>query len=79
MDVCARGLMAAAAMLEDGGLEDMRAARYAGWSSDDAQAMLGEDLASIAARVMREGINPTAGIGSPGTSGELGQSLRLGP
>jgi len=59
MDVCARGLMAAAAMLEDGGLEDMRAARYAGWSSDDAQAMLGEDLASIAARVMREGINPT--------------------
>jgi len=59
MDVCARGLMAAAAMLEDGGLEDMRAARYAGWSSDDAQAMLGEDLASIAARVKREGINPT--------------------
>ncbi len=59
MDVCARGLMAAAAMLEDGGLEDMRAARYAGWNSDDAQAMLGEDLASIAARVTRDGINPT--------------------
>ena len=31
MDVCARGLKAAAAMLEDGGLEDMRNARYAGW------------------------------------------------
>jgi xylose isomerase len=59
MDVCARGLIAAAAMLEDGGLEDMRAARYAGWTSDDAQAMLGEDLASIAARVVHEGINPT--------------------
>ena len=34
MDVCARGLKAAAAMIEDGGLEARRAARYAGW--DDA-------------------------------------------
>lgn len=32
MDICARGLKAAAAMIEDGGLEDMRAARYAGWN-----------------------------------------------
>ncbi len=31
MDVCARGMKAAAAMLEDGGLERARAERYAGW------------------------------------------------
>ncbi|MEM1375732.1 MAG: xylose isomerase [Pseudomonadota bacterium] len=35
MDVCARGLKAAAAMLEDGGLETMRADRYAAWEGND--------------------------------------------
>jgi xylose isomerase len=58
MDVCARGLMAAAAMLEDGGLEEMRAARYAGWESAEARAMLDGDLASISERVEALGINP---------------------
>ena len=50
MDVCARGLIAAQAMLEDGGLEARRAARYAGWDGDDARAMLapGATLAGIA-------------------------------
>jgi xylose isomerase len=33
MDVCARGLIAAAEMLEDGKLEEARDARYAGWQS----------------------------------------------
>ncbi len=59
MDVCARGLKAAAAMLEDDGLEAARRARYAGWNAPEAQAMLGSDLASIAARVESEGINPS--------------------
>jgi xylose isomerase len=59
MDVCARGLMAAAAMVEDGGLEDMRAARYAGWESPEARAMLESDLGSIAGRVQEQGINPS--------------------
>jgi xylose isomerase len=58
MDVCARGLRAAAAMLADGTLERLRAERYAGWNRPEAQAMLRADLASIAARVEAEGIEP---------------------
>ncbi|MEL6235961.1 MAG: xylose isomerase [Pseudomonadota bacterium] len=58
MDVCARGLKAAAAMLEDGRLEAARADRYAGWDTPEAKAMLGADLASIAARVEAEDIRP---------------------
>jgi xylose isomerase len=58
MDVCARGLKAAAAMLEDGGLETARAARYAGWETPEAQAMLASDLETIAARVQAGGVRP---------------------
>ena len=55
MDVCARGLKAAAAMLEDGSLEEARRDRYAGWEGSD---LLASDLASIAAKVEAEGLNP---------------------
>jgi xylose isomerase len=58
MDVCARGLKAAAAMLEDGGLETALAERYAGWNSAEAQAMLHSDLDAITARVLDQGIVP---------------------
>ena len=58
MDVCARGLKAAAAMIKDGALEAARAERYAGWDTPAAQAMLDSDLGAIAARVEAEGINP---------------------
>ncbi|MFY0680169.1 MAG: xylose isomerase [Thalassovita sp.] len=58
MDICARGLKAAAAMIEDGGLEDALKSRYAGWESAEAKAMLNSDLASISDRVLSEGINP---------------------
>ncbi|MFG6567470.1 xylose isomerase [Sulfitobacter sp. 1A13679] len=58
MDVCARGFKAAAAMLEDGTIEAMRAERYAGWETPKAKAMLEGDLASIAAQVVQDGINP---------------------
>lgn len=58
MDVCARGFKAAAAMLEDGGLEAMRAERYAGWNSAEAQTMLADDLGAVAARVESGAINP---------------------
>lgn len=58
MDICARGLKAAAAMLEDGGLEAARDERYAKWESPDAQAMLQSDLESISQRVLAEGLNP---------------------
>jgi xylose isomerase len=59
MDVCARGLKAAAKMLEDGRLEAMRAERYAGLKTPAAQEMLsGESLGDIADRVLRDGIDP---------------------
>lgn len=58
MDVCARGLKAAAAMLEDQGLETELANRYAGWTSAEAQAMLSSDLEQISARVLTQNINP---------------------
>lgn len=55
MDICARGLIAAAAMLEDGSLEAARVARYAGW---DKSSVLQMDLDSIAANVLSDDINP---------------------
>ncbi|SFA89185.1 D-xylose isomerase [Poseidonocella pacifica] len=58
MDVCARGLKAAAAMIEDGGLEAARAERYAGWETPEGKALLDSDLSAIADRVLKEGINP---------------------
>ncbi|WP_306046143.1 xylose isomerase [Nioella sp. MMSF_3534] len=60
MDICARGLKAAAAMIEDGTLPGFVEDRYAGWSDPEAQAMLNGDrsLEDIAARVEAEGINP---------------------
>ena len=58
MDVCARGLKAAAAMLDAGELDAALADRYAGWESDTAQAMLTSDLDSIAQRVIDEDIRP---------------------
>ncbi len=60
MDICARGLKAAAKMLEDDRLEALRRARYAGWERPDAQAMLadGASLAAIADDAEARGINP---------------------
>lgn len=58
MDVCARGLKAAAKMLADDALEAARHARYAGWDAPAAQAMLNSDLGTIAARVESGAVNP---------------------
>ncbi|WP_170371893.1 xylose isomerase [Ruegeria arenilitoris] len=58
MDVCARGLKAAAAMIEDGGLDAALTDRYSGWDSPEAQSMLASSLDEIAARVLAEGTNP---------------------
>ncbi|MAN76733.1 xylose isomerase [Pelagibacterium flavum] len=60
MDTCARGLKAAAAIIEDGTYDAFLAERYAGWNAAEAQAMLkGErTLEDIAGRVEAEGINP---------------------
>ncbi|WP_265518608.1 xylose isomerase [Nitratireductor luteus] len=60
MDVCARGLKAAARMVEDKALSGPLEERYAGWRDAEAQAMLkGErTLEQIADRVAKEGIEP---------------------
>jgi xylose isomerase len=58
MDICARGLKAAAAMLEDGGLEAMRDARYAGWDAPEMAAMMSSDLGTIADTVLANDVNP---------------------
>lgn len=63
MDVCARGLKAAAAMLEDGALEDLRSERYAGWDTPEGRALLDSDLATIAQQVEDSGLEPEPASG----------------
>jgi xylose isomerase len=60
MDCCARGLKAAAAMVEDKALSGPLADRYAGWNGAEAKAMLGgqRTLEDISKRVLSEGIEP---------------------
>ncbi len=59
MDTLARGLLSAAAMIEDGGLEAALRDRYAGWDAPEARAMMeGLSLAEIAAKVEAEGLDP---------------------
>lgn len=58
MDICARGLKAAAAMIDDGGLEDALSERYSGWSTPEAASMLDSSLEEISARVLRDNTNP---------------------
>lgn len=60
MDCCARGLKAAAKMIEDGALSKPLSERYAKWDAPEAQKMLrGElKLEEIATLVERQDINP---------------------
>lgn len=60
MDCCARGLKAAAKMVEDKALSAPLANRYAGWDKAENQKMLRgeESLDAIAARVESQNINP---------------------
>ncbi|MDF1670252.1 MAG: xylose isomerase [Roseovarius sp.] len=60
MDCCARGLKAAAAMIEDGALSEPLNDRYAGWTQEGAKKMLSGDrtLEQIAQWVEGENINP---------------------
>ena len=60
MDCCARGLKAAARMLEDGVLTGMVDARYSKWDSAEGKAMLKgkRTLSEIAERVAKKDINP---------------------
>ncbi len=59
LDILARGLKGAAALISDGTYDKAVDARYAGWQTPAAQKMLtSESLADIAARVERDNINP---------------------
>jgi len=60
MDCCARGLKAAAKMLETKALSNPLDSRYAGWNQPAAAAMLNgkETLESIAERVERDNLTP---------------------
>jgi xylose isomerase len=60
LDVLARGLKGAAAMITDGTFDKALDARYAGWQQKGSQAMLtgGRTLEQIADWVVAENINP---------------------
>lgn len=60
LDVLARSLKAAAALIEDGTYDKAVDARYAGWQTPEGQAILkGErSLDDLAARVEKENLNP---------------------
>jgi xylose isomerase len=60
VDILARGLLNAAAMIKSGELAGLVRDRYAGWQSVDAQAMLAGqvDLASISDAAVAAGVDP---------------------
>jgi len=60
VDVIARALLAAAAIIEDGRVDQVRADRYAGWQGEFGQAITGEgaSLASIADLAVAKDIRP---------------------
>lgn len=60
MDVCARGLLMAADMIEDGKLATHVEQRYAGWNGPEGQAILNGErsLEDLANRVAAENLEP---------------------
>jgi xylose isomerase len=60
IDVVARGLLRAAAIIEDGRLDAFKAERYAGWDSDFAREVAGEGatLASVADLALQRTLAP---------------------
>ncbi|WP_172328166.1 xylose isomerase [Mangrovicoccus sp. HB161399] len=58
IDVCAKGLKIAAAMLEDGRLEALRTERYAGWDAPEADGLLAGGLADIGDRAVAADLRP---------------------
>ncbi len=60
MDACARGLMIAEKIIEDGALDDFVAERYAGWNGKEGRAILAgkRSLDDLSAYVLKNGIEP---------------------
>jgi xylose isomerase len=65
IDAVARGLIAAAALIEDGGLETFQASRYAGWDGADGQAILAgaRTLDAVADAALARNAEPVARSG----------------
>ncbi len=58
IDTVARGLLNAAALIEDGRLDAIKAERYAGWEGDFAKSMSNLDLAGIADLAESRSVDP---------------------
>jgi xylose isomerase len=60
IDTLARSLLVAAAMLDDGAIEQARQQRYAGWSGERGRSILGGavDLATLADEAVSSGLDP---------------------
>ncbi|WP_110298172.1 xylose isomerase [Blastomonas natatoria] len=58
IDTVARGLLNAAALIEDGRIDGIRAERYAGWDGDFGQKIAALDLAGIADLAVSENLDP---------------------
>ncbi|HMI19102.1 MAG TPA: xylose isomerase [Sphingomonas sp.] len=58
IDVIAKGLLNAAALIEDGRLDALKKERYAGWDGEIGQAVAKGSLADIADLVLAKDINP---------------------
>lgn len=58
IDVVAKGLLNAAALIEDGRLDAIKAERYAGWEGDFGQQIGALDLAAIADLAVERAIDP---------------------
>lgn len=58
IDTVARGLLNAAALIEDGRLDDIKAERYAGWNGDFGRQVATLDLAGIADLAAEKALDP---------------------
>jgi xylose isomerase len=63
IDVIAKGLLNAAALVEDGRLDAFRKERYAGWEGDIGQAVAKGSLADIADLALQKDLNPKPASG----------------
>jgi len=59
IDTVARGLLNAAAVIEDGRIDGIKAERYAGWTGETGAALAGLDLAGIADLAEAKDFAPT--------------------
>ena len=65
MDACARGLLIAEKMIDDGALADFVAERYSGWDTREGKAILAgkRSLDDLSASVLKKGVEPQPNSG----------------